>query len=234
MSKSVVITGAARGIGKAVTEYFIQQGEYDVIAIIRRHDRIEQLMTEWQNINPSCRIDIKAADFSDRHAVEKVCRALSQKKNIAVLINNAGIFYSGTVDIDYQRLLDLTTVNFLSPFLITHTVVNLMRENKQGYIFNIASNSARRPIPGIGAYSASKHALLGFSESLMLDLLPYNIKVSNINPAFVDTDMTRGFPGVTANDKIQTDDIVRCISFLLSLSAGAIVPNIDVECVKFL
>ncbi|RLM22670.1 hypothetical protein BIY29_11800 [Brenneria alni] len=234
MSKSIIITGAARGIGKAVTEHFIQQGEYDVIAIIRRHDQVEQLKAEWQSINPSCRIDLRAADFSNSQEVRQLCQALAQEKNIAILINNAGIFYGGTADIDYQQLFDLTSVNFLSPFLITQTVINQMQENKQGYIFNIISNSARRAIPGIGAYSASKHALLGFSESLMLDLIPYNIKVSNINPAFVDTDMTRDFPGVSADDKIQTRDIIRCISFLLSLSAGAIIPNIDLECASFL
>jgi short-subunit dehydrogenase len=184
-------------------------------------------------LNPACRLVIKVVDFSDTDAVQTLCHDLGKNKNLAVLINNAGIFMPGTTDIEYQNLLDMTEVNFFAPFLLTQAVSHAMQKNKQGYIINIASNAARRVISGIGAYSASKHALLGLSGSLMLELLPHNIKVTNINPGFTNTDMTRHFPNLADDEKIQPQDIVNCISFLLSLSPGAIIPNIDVECARF-
>lgn len=233
MKKLAVITGASRGIGKAITEDFIKKASFDVMAIVRTTSLSEQLREEWRMLNPACHIVIKTADFDDADSVQTLCHDLGKNKNLAVLINNAGIFMPGTTDIEYQDLLDMTKVNFFAPFLLIQAVSHVMQKNKQGYIINIASNSARRTISGIGAYSASKHALLGISGSLMLELLPYNIKVTNINPGFTNTDMTRNFPYVEDDEKIQPQDIVNCISFLLSLSPGAIIPHIDVECSRF-
>ncbi|PWC10772.1 SDR family NAD(P)-dependent oxidoreductase [Brenneria corticis] len=233
MSQSVVITGAARGIGRALTDHFIQQGKYHVIAIVRNDESARRLQQQWDTLAPARRVTLLAADFADAAEVSALAQTLSAEKNIAVFINNAGIFHAGGEDVSYQQLVELTAVNFLAPVRLTQAIVDIMKNNQSGYIFNIVSNAARRGLPGIGAYSASKHALLGFSESLRLDLLPYHIKVSNINPAFVDTDMTRDFPGVAEQDKIQTADVVNCIDFLLSLSPGAIVPNIDLECGRF-
>ncbi|OCJ29074.1 SDR family oxidoreductase [Serratia sp. 14-2641] len=233
MKKFAVITGASRGIGKAITEDFIKKAVFDVMAIVRTPSLAEHLREEWTMLNPACRLVIKVVDFSDTDAVQTLCHDLGKNKNLAVLINNAGIFMPGTTDIEYQNLLDMTEVNFFAPFLLTQAVSHAMQKNKQGYIINIASNAARRVISGIGAYSASKHALLGLSGSLMLELLPHNIKVTNINPGFTNTDMTRHFPNLADDEKIQPQDIVNCISFLLSLSPGAIIPNIDVECARF-
>ncbi|MFP1951661.1 SDR family oxidoreductase [Lonsdalea quercina] len=234
MTSSLVITGASRGIGKRLATRFIQQGKYDVIAIVRDREAGQRLQREWESLSPTCRITLLEADLSDSEDVASLCRRLENEPNIDVFINNAGIFHGGTEAIMPLQLAELTAVNFLAPVQLIQAVLPAMKRKRMGYIFNIVSNAARRVLPGIGAYSASKHALLGFSESLMLDLLSHNIKLSNINPAFVDTDMTRDFPGVMAEDKIQTDDVVNCVQFLLSLSPGAIVPNVDLECCRFL
>lgn len=233
MKKLAVITGASGGIGKAITEDFIKKASFDVMAIVRTPLLAEHLREEWTMLNPACHFAIKVVDFSDIGAVQILCHDLGKNKNLAILINNAGIFIPGTTDIEYQNVMNMTKVNFFAPFLLIQAVSHAMQKNKQGYIINIVSNSARRTISGIGAYSASKHALLGISGALMLEFLPYNIKVTNINPGFTNTNMTRNFPGLADDEKIQPQDIVNCINFLLSLSPGAIIPNIDVECSRF-
>ncbi|AUI85495.1 hypothetical protein BS333_03350 [Vibrio azureus] len=232
MENTIVVTGASRGIGKAIAESFLFKGTHHVIAVTRNDLQASRLLEEWSKFNSECLLEIKACDFSDEKSVRELCSDLSDQKNIEILINNAGVFSSGTLDSSYQDVINMTKVNFFSPFLLTQTISKIMQKNKRGYIFNIISNTARRAFPGIGAYSASKHALLGLSESLRLELLSSNVSVTNINPSFVNTDMTSDFPDIADTDKIQTDDIVKCVDFLLTLSPGAIIPNMDIECSK--
>lgn len=235
MKKTVVITGSSRGIGKSITEHFIKKGGAKVICVVRNSAAVEILKREWHEINPSCLIDIKIADFCDANAVDDLCLELNSESQIDVLINNAGVFFEGALNATESQLHQMMNVNFFSALKILKAVASVMdKSNNGGHIFNIVSNAARRAIPGIGAYSASKHALLGFSDSLMFDLLSKKIKLSNINPAFVNTDMTSTFQGVRDDEKIQTSDIVKCIDFLLSLSPGAVLPNVDIECASFI
>lgn len=233
MNKFAIITGASRGIGKTVAHYFVTQG-YDVALLARNAELLQKVKQEFLTVNSKVSIETYALDVADMPATyQLITDILNKHANVDVLINNAGIADLGTTDMTLEDFAKIQAVNVNGMFAVAKAVAEKMRAQQSGYIFNVASMSGKRATAKLGAYCASKHAVVGFTESLLRELMPYGIKVTSICPGLVDTDMTKNAKIANA-DKIQSEDIVKIIDSLLSLSAAAIVKTVNIECKSYI
>ena len=229
MTQLALITGGSRGIGYAIAEKFATMG-FNLILIAQNDTRLLSAKHALQHINSNIHIDTLAIDFTDSSAVEQAAKALSKANpNINILVNSAGVLSIEFEHASAATLTSLFSINCISTMILTNAIAAQMKEYRTGHIINIASLAGKSHLPKIGVYAATKAALISYSESLYKSLLPYDVKVSCLCPSVVNTEMTND--GRIANqDKIQTDDIVNAITFILSLGKGAQLPQLDIDC----
>lgn len=233
--KTVLITGANRGIGRSLAIGFAEKG-YKTILLVRDKKRLDNLDNEITEIVKSDELkpEVFEADLADFDKLkETVNKIVAKYERIDILVNNAGVYEKGTLDAevkDYQKVID---VNLIAPYVILQEVVAKMKSQKGGYIFNISSRAGKIGFAGTGTYVSSKFGLYGLSESLYRDLTVQGIKVTTLCPSWVDTSMAReaGCP-LEAEDMIQKDDIMKTVNYLLDLSPAAVVKEIMIECGK--
>ncbi|WP_163324898.1 SDR family oxidoreductase [Draconibacterium mangrovi] len=224
-SKTAIITGAGKGIGKAIATGLAQLG-YQTILVGRNKQNLEQVA---QQIGSSAKV--LQLDITDKPAVkEAIAKIVSENGSIDILVNNAGIYYDGTVDIsddDFEKMLE---TNLTAQFSLLKEVVPVMKAQKSGYIFNVASRAGKIGFAGSGAYSASKFGMVGLSESLYRELNPLGIKVTALCPGWVNTEMAfdAGTP-LESEEMIQPNDLFKTIEWLLQLSPGACVQEVILE-----
>lgn len=225
----VVITGASRGIGKAIALNFAKRG-YDCALVARSADKLEALQAEIQQ-QFGVNAGVFALDVADKPqvdaAIERVIKAHGQ---IDVLFNNAGIVSFGTSEVTPEELKRLIETNLIGAYNFIHAIAPHMKNKRQGYIFNLASRGGKEAIPELGAYALTKFGMVGFSEALYQELLPFNVKVTAICPCVVATDMTAEMKDFPDEEKIQTEDISKTVNYLLDLGRTACVKDIVVYC----
>ena len=161
--------------------------------------------------------------------VEAVIRALGE---IDVLVNNAGILIAKPFEELTLEDWDATmSTNVRSLYLMTRAVLPAMRRRKQGSIVNVASLAGRNGFVGGTAYTASKHAVLGFSRSLMLEVRKDNVRVIAICPGSVDTSMMRDQPMLKSEPSriLQPEDVAATILHALTLPERALVSELDIR-----
>lgn len=194
MSKPYVyITGATAGFGKACAEIFAQNG-YNLVITGRRWNRLESLKNELQS-KYSILVVTSSFDVRDENQVNEAVEALADeiKSNISILINNAGLAVGkGPIDEgltdDWNRMIDTNVKGLL---YVSKAVIPYLKKfdgNRQ--IINIGSIAGKEVYPGGNVYCASKHAVDALSKAMRIDLLPYNIKVSNIAPGAAETEFS--------------------------------------------
>lgn len=175
--KSVLITGASRGIGLATATLLAQQG-YTVFGTSR------QPQSRTLNGFTLLRLDVRDQD-SVQDCVQTV---IAQAGNINILINNAGISLSGAVEeASAEDARQLFETNFFGVIRVTNAVLPHMRQAKRGHIINISSLAGIIGVPYLGMYAASKHALEGYSTSLRYELRQFGIHVSLVQPGDIQT-----------------------------------------------
>ncbi|MCF8363393.1 MAG: SDR family NAD(P)-dependent oxidoreductase [Prolixibacteraceae bacterium] len=191
MKKIALITGATSGIGQA-TAKLLAKNDFDVIITGRRNNRLEQLEEE---IIKSQSSDVFTLNFDvrNRTETENAINSLPDEwKNISVLINNAGLA-SGVDPVhkgdheDWDKMID---TNIKGLLYVSRVVSKVMVENKKGHIINVSSIAGREAYPNGSVYCGSKHAVEAITQSMRLDLLPHNIKVSRISPGMVETEFS--------------------------------------------
>lgn len=180
--KTIFITGASSGIGKATALYFAQKG-WNVAATMRSPEDGKDLK-ERENIKVY-RLDV-TSQSDIKSAIEKTAKDFEQ---IDVLLNNAGYGAIGPFEKSTDKeVRDQFEVNVFGLMSLTREFVPYFRSQGQGIIINLSSVVGRLTIPTYSVYSASKWAVEGFAESLQFELKPFNIKVKNIEPGSVNTD----------------------------------------------
>ncbi|HEY6826415.1 MAG TPA: SDR family oxidoreductase [Gemmatimonadaceae bacterium] len=187
MSKPIaVITGASRGIGRAIALRLA--GEFEIAAVARSQAELASLEHEVESSGGRCRALV--ADITDPEAVEKALSGVDAR----VLVNNAGV---GTIkpfmDLSRDEWRQMVDVNFNAMFDVTRAVLPSMIARKSGHIILIGSISGRSAFVGGSCYAATKAAVNAFSESLMLELRDSGIKVSVVNPGSVSTTFGSGW-----------------------------------------
>lgn len=220
MSKIAIITGASRGIGRAIAKNLAKK-DFIVIANYNKSEKeAMELKNEFNNI------DIFKADVSKREEVKSLVEyTLNKYGKIDVLVNNAGIdnekLFQDITDEDWQNVIN---TNLYSVFCVTQEVINNMIHNKSGCIINISSIYAIQGGPFAVAYTASKAGIDGITKSLAKELGPSNIRVNSIAPGFIDTDMNKCYSendikrikNQTLLQKIgQPEDIAKCVNWLV-------------------
>ncbi len=183
--KSVLITGATDGLGRATALLLAQRG-YRVFAAGRSSEKRAQLDALAGEKHLS--LETIALDVCDDTSVESAVRAVLGKAPIDVLINNAGVNYTAAVEdltmADWRAQFE---TNFFGVLRVTRAVLPHMRERRSGRILMISSLSGLVTPPTQGAYSSSKHALEGLSNALRLELFPFGIEVILIEPGYIIT-----------------------------------------------
>lgn len=190
MNKTAIITGASRGIGAQLVKTFAENG-YDIWACARTQTgEFEQRMSSIAQENNVIITPIYF-DLADESQVkEGIKEILKEKKNIDVLINNAGVPYGGLFTMtSVAKLRDVFEVNVFSQVLIMQLVARQMMKQKSGCIINMCSVGGIETNPGYLAYGSSKAALIWITKSVSRELGAYNIRVNGIAPGLIDTDM---------------------------------------------
>jgi len=179
-----VVTGASRGIGREVVRMASERGAR-VGLVARTQQDLEAVLDEIGG-----RGAVATADVADRQQVEGALAQLTEQLGpVDILVNNAGIgAYGPVTDTAVEEFERLMQVNFFSAVYATKAVLPSMVERHRGHIVNLASIAGRFGAPLEAAYSASKFAMVGFTEALVFEVEPLGIGVSMVNPGPVDTE----------------------------------------------
>ncbi len=184
MNKTVMITGAAGGLGRALTKKFQACGDHLVLT-----DRRGEL----SGLHASSAAELIDADLCDDDDLKRLCARLeSGEPAIDLLINNAGIGVPGSVStLDESLLTKHIDINLTAPMHLCQGAARGMLTRGKGQIFNIVSLAGLFPLKDSAAYTASKFGLRGFTAALALELAPHGIRVGGLYPSAIDTPMLR-------------------------------------------
>src|SRR5688572_22748443 len=183
---NAVITGASRGVGKAVAEIFATHG-YNLYLSARKEPGLLQTIEELKTRFPNITIDGKAFDLGKKKEAQLFGQWINNTVDtIDVLVNNAGTFIPGNISDEPDGALEtMLEVNLFSAYHTTRTVLPKMMTAKTGHIFTMCSIAALAAYDNGGAYSISKFALLGFTKNLRKELYEHGIKVTAVIPGAI-------------------------------------------------
>ena len=191
MSKTILITGASSGFGKAIAEKFAAAG-WNCIITGRRAERLNELASTLSN-HYSIRVLPLVFDVQDREAVaEAIGNIPADWQQIDILVNNAGLAL-GRDSFDQASLNDWDTMintNVKGLMYVTKAVLPYLIKRQKGHIINIGSTAAKEVYKEGNAYCASKHAVDALSKAMRIDLLPHHIKVTAIHPGAAETEFS--------------------------------------------
>lgn len=215
-----LVTGAGRGIGKAVSLALARAG-HGVVLVARTRSELDRVAAECREAGAPF-ADVHAVDLADGAAVDALAASvLAARAAVDVLVNNAGIFAAGSaLDGDPDVWAQLFAVNTLAPMRLTRRLAPKMVERERGTIVNVGSIAAIEGMKGPGAYAASKHGLRGFTLSSYERLREHGIKVVLVNPAYVNTPMVAGAPGVRLDRLLSPEDVASAIMLAVTTSAA--------------
>ncbi|WP_343618255.1 3-ketoacyl-ACP reductase [Flavobacterium sp.] len=225
-NKNALITGAGKGIGKAVAIALAKEG-VNLILVSRTQKDIEQLADEVSNLG------VKAlalsADVSDINSITTaVEKALAEFKHIDILINSAGIASFGKfLELEPEAWERIIQVNLMGTYYTTRAVIPNMIERQAGDIINISSTAGLNGNALTSAYSASKFAVLGLTDSLMQEMRKHNIRVTALTPSTVATDMAKDLNLTDGNPEkvMQSEDMADLIIAQLKLNRRVFIKN---------
>ncbi|MDI6047498.1 3-ketoacyl-ACP reductase [Flavobacterium yafengii] len=225
-NKNALITGAGKGIGKAIAIALAKEG-VNVILVARTQEEIDSVAAKVRSLRvKALAITADVADINSvNNAVEK---ALAEFGTIDILINNAGIAAFGKFlelePTDWERIIQ---VNLMGTYYVTRAVLPNMIERQTGDIINISSTAGLSGNALTSAYSASKFAVLGLTESLMQEVRKHNIRVTALTPSTVATDMAKELNLTDGNpDKVmQAEDMAELIIAQLKLNRRVFIKN---------
>lgn len=224
--KVALITGAGRGIGKAVALELAKAGCRLVLAA-RNEAELANTRREVEKMGAPA--FAYASDLSgEKNIRDLVTQTLDKFKTLDILINNAGIilpkpFLEVTLE-EWDRTM---TINLRTVFLLSQLALNVMREKRSGYIINISSTVALGVPPQLCSYGASKLGMVGLAHSLYETAKEYGVKVSTVYPGITDTQMVRDInPPTQPEQWMLPEDIAYCVMFLLKQSDRMIVKDI--------
>ena len=226
---NIVITGASKGMGKALAVKFAQEGN-NIFICARDKIVLAKTANEIKEKNNGAVVKYFAADLSDKTSLNKFTEWLSVQKVIpGILINNAGRFIPGSIHNEADGTLEQMIANNLySAYHLTRALLPSMMKEKKGHIFNMCSIAALKAYSNGGSYSISKYALMGLSKNLREELMPYNIKVTTVYPGAVYTSSWEG-SGVERSRIMEVNDIAEMIYAASLLSWKACVEDIIIR-----
>lgn len=217
--KNAIITGAGKGIGRAVAIALALEG-VNIGLMARTTADLDTVAKELEQYGVKTVIaTVNVANVDEVNAA--VAKVKGELGAIDILINNAGISSFGNfMELDPERWEEIVKVNLFGPYYMTRAVLPEMIERKIGDILNISSTAGKNGAAVTSAYSASKFALIGMSESLMQEVRKHNIRVSTLLPSTVATDMAKDLKLTDGNpDRVmQPEDFAEFMVSQLKLN----------------
>nr|WP_199159102.1 3-ketoacyl-ACP reductase [Pedobacter sp. ASV2] len=224
--KSALITGAGKGIGKAITIALAKEG-VNVGLIARTQSDLDKLAEELKTYN--VKVATAVADVSDINSVNEAVKSIQNELGfLEILINNAGIGKFGKfLELEPNAWEEIIKVNLLGAYYVTRAIVPQMIEKATGDIVNISSSAAHSPAAVTSAYSASKAGLIALSTSLMQEMRKHNIRVTSLSPSTTATDMAIDLKLTDGNpDKVmQPEDLAELVVSQLKLNRRVFVKD---------
>ena len=228
--RAAIVTGASSGIGRAIARMLAEEG-YGLTVASRRAERLTPAAEELRGMGVDV-VDVPA-DMSSEEDIKAVVAAHRERfGRLDVLINNAGIGLGAAVgEITTKRLDVQLDVNIRSIVLFYRECVEMLREagaeHRQALVVNTASVAGKRGQGWLSVYSATKFAVVGFTESMNKELSNDGVKSCALCPGFVNTAMTEFIKDtVDAEDMIQPEDVAEGVRYLLKVSPGCLIPEI--------
>ncbi|MEQ1160181.1 SDR family oxidoreductase [Acinetobacter calcoaceticus] len=241
MSSTIVVTGAARGIGAAIAKQLLQQG-YQVIGIDRQENPEQWEISKNLTSDECLRWQGISQNITQQQATQKLIADLLEKHNITGLVNAAGVLIMRSMlEAKTEDWETLFAVNVMAPIAISQQLAKHFCEKKQGSIVTISSNSSRMPRIQLGMYATSKAALSHYCRNLALEIAPHQVRLNIVSPgstltqmqqqlwtdntpppAVMDGDLSQYRTGIPLRKLAQPEDIANTVSFLLSDQAAQI------------
>jgi 3-oxoacyl-[acyl-carrier protein] reductase len=217
---TALITGASHGIGRAIAQQLADG--WNIVAVARSQSELEALAHDISARGGRCRA--LALDITDHAAVSRALSSL----DVDVLVNNAGIgIIKPVAEMSVEEWRTQVALNLDAMFYVTRALLPGMLARKRGHIVNIGSLTGRNPIVGGACYSGTKHAVVGFTESLMLEVRDAGVRVSLIMPGSVDT----GFAGhgKGAPWKLTPETVGRAVRYVLEQTDEALISRVELR-----
>lgn len=195
---TAVVTGASSGIGEATARRLAREPGTRLVLVARREDRLRSLARELP-----CEATWIAADLTESDAPGRILAHVQEHhEGINLLVNNAGASWRATFgEGGHENVRRTMAINFDAVLRLTETLLPTLRANAPAAIVNVASTAGRVSRAGAGAYSASKYALIGWSDSLCLEERPHGVHVGLVLPGFIATE---GFPATELRARLAT------------------------------
>jgi len=218
--RNIIITGASRGLGKAIAEIFAENG-HNLYLTAMHETRLYKATEELLNKYPEVVIKAKPYDLSKKQQAQAFGEWCLKNCSPDILVNNAGNFTgANTYNEEEGALEEMIETNLYSAYHLTRVIVRAMIEKKNGHIFNMSSIAGLKAYPNGGSYSISKFALRGFSVNLREELKSYNIKVTTVFPGAAYTDSWAA-SGLEKKRFMEAENIAKIIFATSQLSPQA-------------
>jgi NAD(P)-dependent dehydrogenase (short-subunit alcohol dehydrogenase family) len=229
--RAAIVTGGSSGIGLGIARVLGEEG-YAVTVAARRPEKLEEavegLRADGYDVNSV------SGNLADEAVVQEVVRSHHERfGRLDVLVNNAGVGAGEAVGELTTKKVDLQlAINLRSPILFYRECTELLRtagaEHRCALVVNTSSISGKSGEPWLSVYSATKAAVVGFTQAMHKELGGDGIKSTALCPAFVDTPMTDFVKEqISAEDMIQVSDVAEIVRVLLKMSPGCIVPEVQ-------
>ena len=226
MRKTAIITGATKGIGRAIAEYLAKEG-FDLLVNARNEDDLAEMKSSIEKSNEGISVNYKATDMSIKAQVLEFGAWVEQHcDGVDILVNNAGLFIPGEICNEEDGALEsMIHTNLYSAYHLTRALIGRMKEKKSGHIFNMCSIASKIAYPNGGSYSISKFALLGFSKVLREELKEHGIKVVSILPGAT---WSNSWSGVDLPEPrlMKATDIAEAVVSAIRMSPSAVIEEI--------
>jgi 3-oxoacyl-[acyl-carrier protein] reductase len=227
--KVAIVTGASRGIGRAISVALAQQGATIVLAA----RSIQQLqITAEQVTKTGGTAHIIHVELTEEKSIRNLVQVTGEKLGrLDILVNNAGVTHSApleqTLTEDWDRCI---SINARAPFILCREALPFLKKSPSAYIINIASVVGIKGYPLQSAYTASKHALRGMAMSLAEELRGSNIRVHVLCPGGADTDMVgRVRPDIAKDELIKPQEIAELVLYLVTHKGNAVVDELRIR-----
>lgn len=222
---NIIVTGASKGIGRAIAEKFAAEGN-TILICSRGEKSLYDTVNELQTKFPGSIIKGKASDMSDKQSVHEFASWCLEQGSPDVLVNNAGQFVPGSIHDEADGILEqMIETNLYSAYHLTRALLPSMINKGSGHIFNICSIASLHAYSNGGSYSISKFALLGFSKNLREELKPKGIKVTAVMPGATLSASWDGFD-IDPKRIMEVNDVAEMIYAMSKLSPMAVVEDI--------
>ena len=228
--RAALITGGSSGIGLAIARALGQEG-YSLTVSARRPEKLEEAAEGLRG--EGFDVESAPANMANEDEIKGLIERHRERwGRLDVLINNAGVGIGGAIAEQQTKHLDMQlNVNLRGVYLTLRESIPLLKEagaeHGKALVVNTASIAGKFGQPWLGTYSATKHAVVGLSQSAHGELAESGIQVTAFCPGFVDTPMTDWVEGVPPEAMIQPEDIAEAVRFLLRTSPACIVPEIQ-------